>query len=310
MLLKPVQLSNLLNCKRQVIYVNIERGHLQKNENGFIDCSDILNKSFLKKRGLTENDVITFYNSLHPDKEPLKLVSEQSPLPVILPKIDFKPKIIKEVKPKKEKKVKTIKEVKPKSKIETIIENKNKVEFDSIIETPIDIHIPVIDEIAETIIEKIIIDPVKNEVDEFENITGLPSKMMNMNLKQLVNRYGGPMMLKNWADILNKLMSANEKDQKIQERRIELVEKDFVVSRLFSYIETLSHQLFDYPESCVDNLIAVVKSKKTNIRAEIINNMQKELSNLISETKNNINRELDNIVSKYSEKKDDVYNDE
>ena len=84
--------------------------------------------------------------------------------------------------------------------------------------------------------------PGKTDMDgiEFENTTGLPARMMKLNLKQLVLKFGGPMMLESWSRILQRIMTANEKDQKIQERRLELIQKDFVISRLFSFMETLS----------------------------------------------------------------------
>ena len=137
--------------------------------------------------------------------------------------------------------------------------------------------------------------------DEFENITNLPAKMMNMTMKQLVMRYGGQMMLDKWATILNKLMQASERDQKIQEKRLDLIEKDFCVSKLFLYLETLSKLLFDYPESCIDNIIAEIKSNKKNVRNIIVDDMRKGIGLLIEQTKKNIDRELDNLTPKYKD---------
>lgn len=139
---------------------------------------------------------------------------------------------------------------------------------------------------------------------EFENITGLPARMMKLNLKQLVLRYGGQHQLKGWADILNKIMMASERDQKIQIRKLELIDKDFVVSRLFSYLETLNKQIFNIPLSLTDHIIALVKSEKDNYRNDIIELLKKELEKLIKDTKDRINQEIEGLKSKYEVKSD------
>jgi len=153
--------------------------------------------------------------------------------------------------------------------------------------------------------------PDKTGMDEveFENITGLPARMMKLNLKNLVVRYGGPMMLKSWADILVKIMSANEKDQKIQERRLELIQKDFVISRLFMFLETLSSRIFDYTESIPMEIIALVKSGIDDIEIEIKKKMRKDFSILLRDTKENITRELENLKTKYEKSKNDESTD-
>jgi hypothetical protein len=137
---------------------------------------------------------------------------------------------------------------------------------------------------------------------EFEDITGLPDRMMNMTIKKLVRYYGGPMQLKIWADILNKQMMSAERDQRMRERRFELIEKDFVIAKIFNYLETLSQQLFDYPESIIDSLVAIVKSgKEENLRMGLIKEMEKSLGLLIAETKKNINRELHNMRKRHQD---------
>ena len=133
----------------------------------------------------------------------------------------------------------------------------------------------------------------------FENRSGLPSEVMDLKLFELVERYGGPMMLTDWSLILNRLMTARLTEQKIQERRLELIEKDFVISRLISYLEILNKQLFDYSESAPIQIISMVKSGGENIEFEIKKNMRKEFSILIKDAKEKINQELDNLKSKH-----------
>lgn len=134
---------------------------------------------------------------------------------------------------------------------------------------------------------------------EFENISGLPAKMMKLTLYQLVINYGGPMMLDSWSKILQRLMSASEKDQKIQERRLELIEKDFFISKIFKYLEVLSNMLFDYAKSSPAGFISLVKSGIENIEFEIEKKTSKDFSIMIRDTKENISRELENLKKKY-----------
>jgi len=142
----------------------------------------------------------------------------------------------------------------------------------------------------------------QTEEENFEDVTGLPSKMMSLTLYQLVKQYGGPMMLDSYSKILQRLMGASLQDQKIQERRLELIEKDFVISRLLSYLETLSGRLFDYTESAPIGFIATVKAEIENAEIEIKKKMKKDISILIKDTKENIIRELENLKRKYEKK--------
>jgi len=147
------------------------------------------------------------------------------------------------------------------------------------------------------------IDIVSNSGD-FEKLSGLPATMMNMSLKELVMKYGGSMSLEKYTNILNKLFAAYEKDNKIQEHRLYLVEKDFVVSRLFSFLELLSNQLFDLPSSQVDNWIALSLTEKDQARIKIIDNFKIEVGRLIKDCKFSITKELENLKSKYEKKND------
>ncbi|MDD5353061.1 MAG: hypothetical protein PHS93_07880 [Candidatus Omnitrophica bacterium] len=140
---------------------------------------------------------------------------------------------------------------------------------------------------------------------QFEDVTGLPERMMNLTLYELVKRYGGPMNLESWSKILQRLMGAMSQDQKIQERRLTLIEKDFVISRLLQYLETLSNRLFDYTESAPIDFISLVKAGGENIEIEIKKKMRKDFSISIKDTKEALTRELESLKKKYEKKSDD-----
>lgn len=245
----------------------VKRGIVIINSGKMIDTENKKNIAWLKSHGKSELDVNQYLAEIRKKSEKQKKIkSISNPLPKIRKK-----------KAKKQIKIES-------QKIETIqsyIEEKPEI----------------IQEIKE---EKKDIDEI-----EFENITGLPAKMMKLNLKQLVIRYGGPLMLDSWSKILQRIMSANEKDQKIQERRLELIEKDFVISRVFSFLETLSSRLFDYTENIPISIIALVKSGVENMDFKIKEKMRKDFSILIRDAKENINRELENLKKKYEKGKDE-----
>jgi len=265
--IKPAQLATIANLKRQAIYNAIRRGNIIANSAGLVDTQNKNNSQWLRSHGLSEKDVISGLAEIQKKQsKPQKKKSISNPLPKMRKKIEKKQV---EVEAEKINTIQSYIEIKPEK-----TENKNNESKD-------------IDEI------------------DFENITGLPAKMMKLNLKQLVMKYGGPMLLNSWSLILQRLMSASEKDQKMQERRLELIEKDFAVSRLFKYIEDLSSRLFDYTESSPVDFISLVKSDAENLELKIKTKMRHDISILIKDTKENINRELENLKKKYEKIKID-----
>lgn len=134
---------------------------------------------------------------------------------------------------------------------------------------------------------------------EFKDITGLPSELMHKTIEELVYEYDEPAKLKLWVEIYYKIIQSQERAQKIKERDLELITKDFVMSRLFKHLELLHLQLLDYPESAVDNLIALAKTENKNIRITLIDDMSKDFSRILAEVKELMKRELKDLIYKY-----------
>jgi len=268
------ELAKMLNMTRQSIYRAISRGKIDANSAGLIDTQNKKNQLWISSHGLSENNILACLVEIQKKEQSKK---KNKPISNPLPKI-------------REKTIKKQAEVEPEKIKERAIEIGTK---------------------TIKAIESYTGEQPKTKIDEveFENITGLPARMMKLNLKNLVVRYGGPMMLKSWADILVKIMSANEKDQKIQERRLELIQKDFVISRLFMFLETLSSRIFDYTENIPVEIIALVKSGVDDIEIEIKKRMRKDFSILLKDTKENITRELENLKTKYEKSKNDENTD-
>jgi hypothetical protein len=147
----------------------------------------------------------------------------------------------------------------------------------------------------------------KNKTDDellFEDISGLPAKMMKLNLFQLVIRYGGPMQLSAYSLILQRIMSASKIDQETRMKRLELIEKDFIISRVMLYIETLSKMLFDHADSFPIKVISLVRSEIDMVEIEIKKSMREYYSILIKDTKEKIKDELENLKKKYEKPSD------
>lgn len=116
---------------------------------------------------------------------------------------------------------------------------------------------------------------------EFEELTGIPGKLKNYTLEQLVYAHGNIPGIKTYAETLDKIMSALKKSVEIQKIKCELIERNFFKSHVASYLEILSEQLFDYAGT----------DKK----------MRKDFSKLVKHTQRSIDNEL-NKLQKIQEK--------
>lgn len=129
---------------------------------------------------------------------------------------------------------------------------------------------------------------------EFEDLSGLPAKMRNLTIDQLVVRYGGPMQLKGYVEILAKILTAQKADVSIQEKRKELIPKS-LVDYLKEYINTLHNQLYDYADGCASDIIAISVSDKKLAKQKIPEMLRKDFSKLQKETTRRIDGELRNL---------------
>jgi hypothetical protein len=141
---------------------------------------------------------------------------------------------------------------------------------------------------------------IRNEIEASAD-AGIPQELLNMTLHDLVLKFNGLYNLERHAKILRDLTAANEKDQRIRERNLKLIEKDFVTSRLFQFLDVLMHQLLEYPDSMADDLIAKVQSHGADARPEIIKTVQDGLGRIIAGAKEEIIRELNTLKGKYQE---------
>ena len=141
---------------------------------------------------------------------------------------------------------------------------------------------------------------IRNSADSMQ-ISGAANEALNMTLRELIIKRGGGTIdgVEKYSKILRDLVTADEKDQKLQERRLLQVPKDFVVSRLFGFVDQLMNKLLDVPESITDQVIAYVQAGGDSMRQNVINLISDNVSRCIAGTKEHIISELNGLKGKY-----------
>jgi len=131
--------------------------------------------------------------------------------------------------------------------------------------------------------------------------SGAAGDMLNMTIRELVSKYGSMQNVEKYVKILRDLVTADEKDQRIQERRMIQIPKDFVQSSVIGYLETLMNKLLDLPERVADQAIAFVQADLTSARQKIILLLNDDISAAIADSKAQINQQIQNMRGKYSQ---------
>jgi hypothetical protein len=142
---------------------------------------------------------------------------------------------------------------------------------------------------------------------EIAEHAGLPQRLLKMTIRELVIKYRGLDGIDRYIKMLRDLTAADEKDQKVQERRLQLVEKDFVTARVIEYLNVLMKQLLEYPGSAVDGIISLVQSEGSASRQEVTRMMESGLSKIIKGSKEQVVKEMDGLRAKYQEKDGDLH---
>lgn len=131
----------------------------------------------------------------------------------------------------------------------------------------------------------------------FDIVSGIPEKMLDMTIRELVLQYQGNTGLKSYVDILDKLMSARTKDLKIQEIRKDLVPKDFIL-HLKSFVDNFVELLFDYAETLPLTIIPLVQADPEKAKKEIPEKLISNFSKFADQTKRQMTREINKLNNK------------
>lgn len=153
--------------------------------------------------------------------------------------------------------------------------------------------------------KKPILEPENQEMsfDEFDNITGLPERMMSLTLMELVSKYGGPMQLDKWAGILQKLMNAHKTEVSIERDRLTLIEKDFVISQVFKFIDEFINKIFDSVDAQNEIIFSLAKSGDDEAKIKIKKMRLDNYSKLSKDAKEIIVNNLKKMRDKYASDK-------
>lgn len=129
--------------------------------------------------------------------------------------------------------------------------------------------------------------------------TGAAGDMLKMTLGQLLRRYTSVDGIEKYAKILRDLSSADEREQKTQERRLVQIPKDFVVQRLFGYIDQLMHRLLDVPEAVCDQVVAITLAGGDGVRISVQHIISDNITRCINGAKEHVVGELAALKGKY-----------
>jgi hypothetical protein len=146
--------------------------------------------------------------------------------------------------------------------------------------------------------------------DEYtlSQLAGVPAQeLLNMTLKEIVLKYPGLDKIERYTKILKDVTMSAEREQRMNERGLTLIPKDFVISKIFGFIETLVKQILEYPESAADRIIALANAEGESTRGLIIKTMTEGISRILAGAKDQIISDLNSLKSKYQ--KDNQSND-
>lgn len=125
--------------------------------------------------------------------------------------------------------------------------------------------------------------------------------MLDMTLREIVQTYGDMSGVERYVKVLKDLTTADEKTQRLQERRLVQIPRDFVVGKIFGFLNSLTNKILDVPESIADQMIALVQSDPDNCRQKIVTYTRDVLSRAIGGSKEKIIDELNGLKGKYED---------
>jgi hypothetical protein len=141
--------------------------------------------------------------------------------------------------------------------------------------------------------------PVLKSDTDIAAAAGVAVEMLSLTIRELVIGYAGIQGIERYARTLRDLTATAEKEQRTKERGLKLIEKDFVTSRLFTFVDVVCKQIIEYPESAADAIIALALSEGPESRPSLVNMMQEGLGRIIAGSKNQIIKELTGLKGKY-----------
>jgi hypothetical protein len=126
-------------------------------------------------------------------------------------------------------------------------------------------------------------------------------ELLNYTLRDVVMRFGGLYGLEKHIKALRELTATAEREQKMDERAMRLIPKDFVMSGVLAYLNYLNHQLIEYPEMAVDKIVPKIISDGPEARDEVILIMRDGISRIIAGAKDQAAKELNGLRGRHGQ---------
>ena len=124
-------------------------------------------------------------------------------------------------------------------------------------------------------------------------------ELLDLTLRDIVIKYPGIDKIERYAKILKDVTMAAEKESRLKERELTLIPKDFVISRIFEFLNTLAKQALEYPEAAADRIISLVQANEGNVKIMVIDTMKEGIGKILTGAKDHVMDELKGLKSKY-----------
>jgi hypothetical protein len=131
-------------------------------------------------------------------------------------------------------------------------------------------------------------------------------QMSAMTIREAIITYGSAGSMREFVLLMRDMAAADEKDQRTKERRLELIEKEFVTAHVFQYLDVLNNQLLEWPESYADTLVSLAQAAGGNAKADVIRVVRDGITKIIQGAKDHVIKEINSMRSKYQKSVDDV----
>lgn len=150
----------------------------------------------------------------------------------------------------------------------------------------------------------------KSANDLLENIQNnnqiSAAELQGMTLGDIVRKFGNLEGIDRFVKLQKDLVTIEEKNQRLQEKRLQQLPRDFVIARLFGFQQQQASRVLDVPEAGADQIIAMVLANPDGCRQKIIEYMRDLLSRAIGGAKEHVINELSSLRAKYDDNSDSI----
>ena len=141
-----------------------------------------------------------------------------------------------------------------------------------------------------------------NLIDNIESSGNMSAAdLQNMTLGEIVRKFGSMDGIDKFVKLQKDLVTIEEKNQRLQEKRLQLLPRDFVIARLFGFQQQQASRVLDVPEAGADQIVAMVMANPDGCRQKIIEYMRDLLSRAIGGAKDHVVNELSSLRAKYDD---------